>query len=82
MLAVGGFVGGPLVGGTVLLISQIFRKPLSSLGESYYRITGSWDQPVIEKVQRSQVDVTPFRNCERYLAEALKELPPEAELTR
>jgi uncharacterized protein YhdP len=82
VLAVGGFVGGPLVGGTVLLISQIFRKPLSSLGESYYRVSGGWDQPVIDKVQKSQVDVTPFRNCERYLAEALKELPPEAELTR
>ncbi len=81
LLAVGGFVGGPVVGGTVLLISQIFRKPLSSLGETYYRVSGSWDQPLIEKVQRSDVDVTPFKDCERYLAEALKELPPEAELT-
>ena len=34
------------------------------------------------KVQKSEVDLTPFRDCERYLAEALKELPPEAELTR
>jgi hypothetical protein len=28
-------------------------------------------------VQRSEVDVTPFRDCERYLAEALSQLPPE-----
>ena len=82
LLAVGGFVGGPVVGGTVLLISQIFRKPLSSLGESYYRVSGSWDRPIVDKVQKSQVDVTPIQDCERYLAEALKELPPEAELTR
>jgi uncharacterized protein (TIGR02099 family) len=82
VLAVGGFVGGPVVGGTVLLISQLFRKPLSSLGESYYRVSGVWDQPVIDKVQKSDVDITPFRDCERYLAEALKELPPEAELSR
>jgi uncharacterized protein YhdP len=82
VLAVGGFAGGPLVGGTVLLISQIFRKSLSSFGETYYRVSGGWDQPAIDKVQKSQVDLTPFRNCERYLAEALKELPPEAELTR
>jgi hypothetical protein len=34
------------------------------------------------KVQKSEVDLTPFRDCERYQAEALKELPPEAELTR
>ena len=82
VLAVGGFVGGPLVGGTVLLISQIFRKPLSTFGESYYRVSGVWDQPVIDKVDKSAVDLTPFRNCERYLAEALKELGPEAGLTR
>ncbi|MDH5274927.1 MAG: YhdP family protein [Gammaproteobacteria bacterium] len=82
VLAVGGFVGGPVVGSTVLLISQIFRKPLSSLGESYYRVSGPWDQPVVTRVQKSDVDLTPFRDCERYLAEVLKELPPEAELTR
>jgi uncharacterized protein YhdP len=82
VLAVGGFVGGPVVGSTVLLISQIFRKPLSSLGESYYRVSGGWDQPLVTKVQKNEVDLTPFRDCERYLAEALKELPPEAELSR
>jgi uncharacterized protein YhdP len=82
VLAVGGFVGGPVVGSTVLLISQIFRKPLSSLGESYYRISGPWEQPVVDKVQKGDVDVTPFQDCERYLAEALKELPPDAELAR
>jgi len=81
VLAVGGFVGGPVVGGTVLLISQLFRKPLSSLGESYYRVSGPWDLPVIDKVQKSDVDITPFKDCERYLAEALKELPPEAGLS-
>ncbi len=82
VLAVGGFVGGPVIGSTVLLISQIFRKPLSSLGESYYRVSGGWDEPAVTRVQKSEVDLTPFRDCERYLAEVLKELPPEAELTR
>ncbi|MEO8443946.1 MAG: DUF3971 domain-containing protein [Gammaproteobacteria bacterium] len=82
VLAVGGFVGGPVVGGTVLLISQLFRKPLSSLGETYYRVSGPWDQPVVDKVQKNEVDLAPFGDCERYLAEVLKELPPEAELTR
>ncbi|MCL4720443.1 MAG: TIGR02099 family protein, partial [Gammaproteobacteria bacterium] len=76
VLAVGGFMGGPLVGGTVLLMSQIFRKPLSTFGETYYRISGGWDRPQVEKVQRSEIDVTPFRDCERYLAEVLQQLPP------
>ena len=69
----GAVVGGPAVGAAVLLLSQIFRKPLSSLGESYYRIYGSWEDPEIERVQASEVDITPFRNCERYLAEVLPE---------
>jgi uncharacterized protein YhdP len=71
-------VGGPVVGGAALLIAQVFRRPLSSLGESYYRVTGSWDAPEVNKVQRSEVDVTPFRDCERYLTEALSQLPAEA----
>ena len=75
-------MGGPVVGSTVLLISQIFRKPLSCLGETYYRVTGGWDKPAVTRVQKNEVDLAPFRDCERYLAEALQELPPEAELTR
>lgn len=78
VLAVGGFMGGPVVGGTVLLMSQIFRKPLSTLGESYYRISGGWEKPVVEKVQRSEIDISPFRDCERYLTEVLQQLPPES----
>lgn len=74
-LALGGAViGGPGVGVTMLLLSQVFRKPLSALGETYYRIGGSWDQPAVNRVQRGEVDTTPFRDCERYLAEVLPEL--------
>lgn len=78
VLAVGGFVGGPVLGSAVLLVSQLFRKPLSSLGESYYSITGKWDQLHVEKVQKDQVDITPFKDCTRYLADALQQLPPNA----
>lgn len=73
VLAIGGFVGGPAIGATVLLLSQIFRRPLAALGETYYRITGDWEQPVVSRVQRSEIDTTPFRDCERYLAEVLPE---------
>lgn len=80
-LAVGGaFLGGPGVGVTMLLLSQVFRKPLSALGETYYRIDGPWDQPAVRRVQRGEVDMTPFRDCERYLAEVLPELPELPEL--
>ena len=72
VLALGGaVVGGPGVGAAMLLISQIFRKPLSTLGESYYRIYGPWEEPNIDKLQRSEVDATPFKNCEQALLELL-----------
>lgn len=87
VLALGGaVVGGPGVGAAMLLISRIFRKPLSQIGESYYEIQGSWEQPDIEKIQRIDVDTTRFSNCEALLPEVLPEVVlvplPEASPTQ
>jgi len=72
LLAIGGaVVGGPAGGAAMLIFSQIFRKPLSQLGESYYRVTGSWDDPAVQQLQGSEVNVTPLKNCETYLEDAL-----------
>ena len=77
---IGGVVlGGPVGGVTMLLISQIFRKPLSALGESYYRVSGKWDKPVIDRIQHSQVDTAAFKDCEQELATTLQALPVPAE---
>jgi len=74
LLAVGGVVvGGPVGGAAMLLFSQIFQKPLSTLGESYYRISGSWDDPDVEQIRGSDFDVAPLRNCEKYLSDAITE---------
>jgi uncharacterized protein (TIGR02099 family) len=74
VLALGGaVVGGPGVGAAMLLISRIFRKPLSQIGESYYEIQGSWAEPAIDKVQRTDVDTTRFSDCEALLPEILPE---------
>jgi len=76
LAAIGGtMVGGPAAGAAALLISQIFRKPLSQLGESYYEINGSWEAARIQRVQRTQVDTARFSDCERYLAQVLPEQP-------
>ena len=82
VLALGAVAGGPVIGGAVVLVSQIFRKSLSSFGESYYRVSGSWDKPEVLKVQRNDVDLRPFSDCERYYAEMLRQMPPEGELGR
>jgi hypothetical protein len=44
---------------------------LSALGESYYRVSGRWEDPEINRVQRAEVDLEPFRDCEQYLAQVL-----------
>lgn len=73
VLTVGGAVlGGPVGGVTMLLISQLFRKPLGTLGESYYRVSGSWDKPEVLPTERSDVDAAAFKRCEREVTTALQ----------
>ena len=45
---VGAVVAGPQVAAALLIFSQIFKKPLQDLGQVYYSIDGSWDDPLIE----------------------------------
>ena len=74
LFAVGGtVVGGPAVGAAMLIFSQIFRKPLSMLGESFYRISGNWDDPAVEPIQGDELDVAPLRDCEAFLSESITE---------
>jgi len=79
------FLGGPTVGIAALLVSQIFRDPLSGIGESYYTISGSWEDTRIEPVARDQLDTTSFADCEAGLPklspeeiEAIRELAAES----
>ena len=57
----------------MLIFSQIFRKPLSMLGESFYRISGNWDDPDVEPIQGDELDVAPLRDCEAFLSESITE---------
>ncbi len=45
---VGAVVAGPQAAAAMFLFSQIFKKPLQEVGQVYYRIEGSWDDPLIE----------------------------------
>jgi uncharacterized protein YhdP len=47
----GAVIGGPVVGAALLLFSQVFKEPLKGVTRGYYRITGPWDAPVVERVQ-------------------------------
>ncbi len=50
-LALPAFVAGPVVGGVVLLFTQVFKQPLKGLVRGYYRITGTWDNPTVERIK-------------------------------
>jgi uncharacterized protein (TIGR02099 family) len=50
-LPLAAFVAGPVVGGAVLLFTQVFKQPLKGLVRGYYRITGNWDNPTVERIK-------------------------------
>lgn len=45
---VGAVVAGPQVGVALLLFSQIFKSPLQDLGQVFYSVSGSFDEPSVE----------------------------------
>ena len=51
----GALAGGPAVGAALLLFSQIFKEPLKGITRGYYRISGSWEEPVIERILTGEV---------------------------
>lgn len=50
----GYLAAGPTVGAALLLLSQLLKAPLADMTQVKYRITGSWDEPVIERVQQER----------------------------
>ncbi len=45
---VGLVAGGPQGAAVMFLFSQIFKEPLEGVGQVYYSISGSWDEPLFE----------------------------------
>jgi uncharacterized protein (TIGR02099 family) len=50
-LPLAALAGGPVVAGAVLLFTQVFKQPLRGLARGYYRITGGWDNPIVERIK-------------------------------
>jgi uncharacterized protein (TIGR02099 family) len=46
----GALAGGPVGAAGALLFSQLFKGQLQGLARIYYRITGSWSDPVVERI--------------------------------
>jgi len=54
----GALAGGPVGAAGALLFSQLFKGQLQGLARAYYRVTGPWSQPVVERISAS-VGATP-----------------------
>ena len=51
---VGAVVGGPPGAAAMLIFSQIFKKPLEEVGQVYYGMSGTWDEPDIDSVSSEE----------------------------
>ncbi len=52
---VGAVVAGPQVAAALFVFSQIFKKPLQEMGQIYYGIDGSWDDPAIDVAEPERI---------------------------
>lgn len=50
---VGAVVAGPQVAAALLIFSQIFKKPLQEMGQVYYGIEGTWEDPAVNVIDPS-----------------------------
>jgi uncharacterized protein YhdP len=51
----GALAGGPVVAAAVLVFTQVFKQPLRGLARGYYRITGGWDNPTVDRIKSADV---------------------------
>ena len=61
LAAAGVLAAGPAVGAALLLFSSVFKEPLGGIARGYYRITGGWDKPVVDRIgaaEAREVDKT------------------------
>lgn len=45
---VGALAAGPQAAAVMFLFSQIFKEPLADIGQVYYEVSGSWEDPAVE----------------------------------
>ena len=55
----GALLGGPAVGAAILLFQKAVRDPLAGVARYEYRLRGSWDEPVVERVREGGEEEAP-----------------------
>ncbi len=57
---VGGLLAGPGVGAALLIFTRIFKEPLKGIGRASYCVTGTWDEPLVERLSAEQLERGPL----------------------
>ncbi|MCZ6475690.1 MAG: hypothetical protein O6700_05165, partial [Gammaproteobacteria bacterium] len=45
-----GFLAGPGIGTALLIFTQIFKEPLRGIGRASYCMSGTWQEPLVERL--------------------------------
>ena len=53
---VGALLAGPQVAAALLIFTRIFKKPLGGIGRASYCVTGSWAEPIVERLTDEQLE--------------------------
>jgi uncharacterized protein (TIGR02099 family) len=61
-LSLAALAGGPVVGAAAYITQKLLKDPLNKIAASEYEITGSWDEPVINKDVTAPVAPSPLSN--------------------
>jgi len=47
-------VAGPVIGAAVLAFTRLFKEPLKGVTRRYYHITGPWEDPIVERIDKDE----------------------------
>jgi uncharacterized protein (TIGR02099 family) len=51
-----GLLGGPAVAAALLIFTRIFKEPLKGIGRASYCLSGSWNEPMVERLTPEQLE--------------------------
>ena len=60
----GALAAGPNVGAAILVLAQLLKAPLTDIAQVKYRVTGSWDEPVITDITQGRPAEDPAGSTE------------------
>jgi uncharacterized protein YhdP len=49
---VAGLLAGPGAGAALFVFTRLFKEPLKGIGRASYCLTGDWDAPTVEPIER------------------------------